>query len=102
MPKIVYVTEEAADGVMASFGMEVYSHSLDKPIRDLIVNLKRENVALVYVSEAIYKEFEGDINALNSDFDVSILVLANKRDNEHLGEKRLKMLIEDAVGIKVE
>ena len=102
MPKIVYVTEETGDGVMASFGMEVYSHPLDKPIRDLIINFKRENVALVYVSEAIYKAFERDINALNSDFDISILVLANKRDNEHLGEKRLKMLIEDAVGIKVE
>jgi vacuolar-type H+-ATPase subunit F/Vma7 len=102
MPKIVYVTEKSGDGVMASFGMEVHSHSLDMPIRDLIIGFKKDNVALVYVSEAIYKAFEREINALNHEFDITILVLANERYHEHLGEKRLKMLIEDAVGIKVD
>ena len=102
MAKIAYITEKSGDGVMSSFGMDVFSHSLDDSLSILIADLIKENYAIVYVSEAIYKRFEKDINDTNHNFEITVLVLANAMNHEHLGSKRLKMLIEDAVGIKVE
>lgn len=102
MSKIAYITEKASDGVMASFGMDVYRLTKKDSMNNLIVELIRDNYAVVFVSEKVYQANEAIINSYNHDFSITILVLASEINHQNLGQKRLKTLIEDAVGIKVE
>lgn len=102
MAKIGYITEKTGDGVMASLGMDVFTLEQHHDLSQLLKDLKNDNYAVVYVSETIYEQNIEKINHFNDDFSLTVLVLASELQHKNLGQKRLKTLIEDAVGVKVE
>lgn len=101
MSKVAYITLDKTDDIMSSLGFSVISTQDFTTFDHLVRHLMVQQYAIAFVSEAVYLRHESAINAYNDHFSISLIVLANALHHQHLGQKRLKGLIEDAVGLVV-
>lgn len=101
MSKILYLSEKKSEGLMTSLGLETQFVPEETDFQQLLRRLKRQGTTLIFVSEAIYEKHQEVIEQENKNFDLTISILANQKDHKQLGAKRLKSVIEEAVGIKV-
>lgn len=101
MSKILYLSHEKSEGLMTSLGLETQTITPETDVQQLLRQYKRQGISMIFVSESVYQEHQEIIEKENKDFDLTISILANQKDHQRLGAKRLKSVIEEAVGIKV-
>ena len=99
MGNVVYVTYQRDDALMRRLGMNVLSLDLDQDIHAFFRKLRAEHVAIVYVSEQIYRDFAEFIDHYDDDLMVISVLSMSAKKQTHV-KNRMKALLEEAVGIK--
>lgn len=101
MAKIGYMSDMKADGLINSLEIEFIEVPRNIDFRLFLRNLVRDDYAILFVSESLYLKHEKIIKTYDASFDVSITVLASIGEYDNIGMKRMKEMIEEAIGIKV-
>lgn len=101
MSKIGYISDQKADGLINSLEMEFIAVPKTVDFRLFLRNLIRDDYAVLFVSESLYLRHEKIIKTYDSSFEVAIIVLASIGEYDNVGKKRMKEMIEEAIGVKV-
>lgn len=99
MGNVVYVTYDMDAPSVRRLGLRVKTLSPEEDIQQFFKNLRLQQVAIVYVSEAIYLDAHDIIDQYDDDFMV-ISVLSTGVKKHSRVKTRMQTVLEEAVGIK--
>ena len=98
MAKIAYCSTKH-DSFLSSLGFEYLPYSKQQDFHLWVKHAISQEVAILVVSEAIYKSKKKEIDKFNQDKEITIMILPAVQEYGDLGDRRLDELLELAVGI---
>ncbi|MGX6978360.1 V-type ATP synthase subunit F [Vagococcus elongatus] len=101
MAKVVYLSYEKTEGMMKTLGLEVVTLEKNGDFKHLVRQLQHGGINIIFVTEAIYQDYQDVIQQYNKEFEVAISVLSNQLHHHQLAQKRLKELTEEALGVTI-
>lgn len=95
---VAYLTFNKQEIMMESLGMIPIQVLESTPFQDIINLCKKENYELIFVSPNVYRKFESLFMTTKN---IRVVVLDNTEIPSHLGQKRMKELMETSIGIQI-
>lgn len=84
-----------------ALGFEAYPVADPKEARDLWPKVKEKNYTIIMVTEEVYHEIEDLALECGNQFTPAVLIIPPAKGGEELGHKRIKKIVEKAIGIDI-
>lgn len=101
MYKIAVVGDKESIFGFSSIGIDIYPAYEEKEIEQIISKLMDENYAIIYVTENMWLKAEKYLEKLQKNNIPAIVSIPSNTGSLNYGEKRIKDMVQKAVGIEI-
>lgn len=101
MYKIAVVGDKESIFGFSSIGIDIYPAYEEKEIEQIISKLIDENYAIIYVTENMWLKAEKYLEKLQKNNIPAIVSIPSNTGSLNYGEKRIKDMVQKAVGIEI-
>jgi len=84
-----------------ALGLEVCPVDSPEQGREALHRMAKENYAIIYMTEQLAAQMEGDINRYKDDLTPAIILIPGKEGSLGLGMSNIKKAVERAVGADI-
>lgn len=101
MYKIAVVGDKESILGFSAIGMDMYQAYEEADIKEIIPKLIEENYAIIYITENVSIKAEKYLEKLAKNKIPAIVTIPSNTKNLNYGEKRIKDMVQKAVGIEI-
>lgn len=101
MYKIAVVGDKESIFGFSAIGMDIYPAYEEDEIKSLIPKLIEENYAIIYITENVSIKAEKYLEKLQKNKIPAIITIPSNTGSLNYGEKRIKEMVQKAVGIEI-
>lgn len=101
MYKIAVVGDKESIFGFSAIGMDIYPAYEEDEIKKIIPKLIEENYAIIYITENVSMKAEKYIEKLQTNKIPAIVTIPSNTGSMQYGEKRIKDMVQKAVGIEI-
>ncbi len=101
MYKIAVVGDKESILGFSAIGMDIYSAYEEQEIKKLIPKLIEENYAIIYITENVSIKAKKYLEKLQTNKIPAIITIPGNTGSTQYGEKRIKDMVQKAVGIEI-
>ncbi len=101
MYKIAVMGDKESIFGFSAIGMDIYPAYEEKDVKKIIPQLIEENYAIIYITENVSIKAEKYLEKLQKNKIPAIVTIPSNTGNIHQGEKRIKDMVQKAVGIEI-
>ncbi len=101
MYKIAVIGDKESILVFSAVGMDIYPAYEEEDVKKIIPKLIEENYAIIYITENIAIKAEKYLSKFEENSIPSIVSIPSITGSMQYGEKRIKDMIQKAVGIEI-
>lgn len=101
MYKIAVVGDKESIFGFSAIGMDIYPAYEENDVKKIIPKLVEENYAIIYITENVSIKAEKYLEKLQKNKIPAIVTIPSNTENIHQGEKRIKDMVQRAVGIEI-
>ena len=101
MYKIAVVGDKESIFGFSAIGMDIYPAYEEDEIKNIIPKLIEENYAIIYITENVSIKAEKYLEKLKKNKIPAIVTIPSNTGTTGYGEKRIKDMVQKAVGIEI-
>ena len=101
MYKIAVVGDRESIFGFSAIGMDIYPAYEEQEIKEIIPKLIEENYAIIYITENVSIKAKKYIEKLEKNKIPAIVTIPSNKGSLKYGEKRIKDMVQKAVGIEI-
>ncbi len=101
MYKIAVVGDKESIFGFSAIGMDVYPAYEEEDVKEIILKLKKENYAIIYITENVSIKAQKYLTKLKTNKIPAIVTIPSNTGNMNYGETRIKEMVQKAVGIEI-
>lgn len=101
MYKIAVVGDKESIFGFSAIGMDIYPAYEEEDIKTIIPKLIEDNYAIIYITENVSIKAEKYLEKLQKNKIPAIVTIPSNTGNLQYGEKRIKDMVQKAVGIEI-
>lgn len=101
MYKIAVIGDKESILGFSAIGMDIYPAYEEEEVKRIIPQLIEENYAILYITENVSRKVEKYLEKLKKNKIPAIVTIPNNTGGTGYGDKRIKEMVQKAVGIEI-
>lgn len=101
MYKIAVVGDQESILGFSAIGMDMYPAYSEADVKQILPKLMEENYAIIYITENVSIKAEQYLEKIKLNKVPAIVTIPSNTGNLHMGEKRVKNMVQKAIGIEI-
>lgn len=101
MSKIAVIGDKTSILGFRALGLDAYPVLEPKEAKEIWSEIKEKNYTIIMATEEAYHELEDLVGEFSNDFTPVVLIIPPAKGGTKLGYRRIKKIIEKAIGIDI-